>query len=169
MPVNIEESVLSRGGEPMSRKMNFLPGLCGAALSAFAMLCAYRYELGSFQDPGPGLMPFLAGSALLVVSCILVLSSFSAGKAHGESPVIQTESGRCKAGLVLGSLLVYAFVLETAGYPVATSLLLILLFRVAGARKWRNFVPAAVLTAILTFFVFTHLGLRFPIGIWKGY
>ncbi len=74
-----------------------------------------------------------------------------------------------KVGLVLGSLLIYAFLLEKIGYLVATSFLLIFLFRTAGSRKWRSILAASVLTVILTFFVFTSLGLRFPKGIWKGY
>jgi hypothetical protein len=73
-----------------------------------------------------------------------------------------------KISLVSLSLFAYALLLKTLGFLFLTSLLLLFLFRIAGSQKWRVVVFASVITILITYFVFTSLGLRFPKGIF-GY
>jgi len=52
-----------------SRKENWLSGfwiVCGLAIC----IAAYRLSLGSLNDPGPGMFPFIAGSVLCVLSMV---------------------------------------------------------------------------------------------------
>ena len=54
---------------PALRKENWLSGfwiVCGLAIC----IAAYRLSLGSFNDPGPGMFPFIAGSVLCVLSMV---------------------------------------------------------------------------------------------------
>ena len=51
------------------RKENWLSGfwiVCGLAICT----AAYRLSLGSLNDPGPGMFPFIAGSVLCVLSMV---------------------------------------------------------------------------------------------------
>jgi putative tricarboxylic transport membrane protein len=155
----------------MRKKYELLPSLFWMGLSIFAMTHSRRLELGTFQDPGPGLMPFLVGSALLVVSTIIFLKSFlkTKGRTKQEEAGAPSSTKIYKIGVVLGALLTYAFLLEKIGYLITTTALLIFLFRIAGSKQWKSILAASVFTVFLTFLVFTFLGLRFPIGILKGY
>lgn len=51
------------------RKENWLSGfwiMCGLAIC----IASYRLSLGSLNDPGPGMFPFIAGSVLCVLSMV---------------------------------------------------------------------------------------------------
>lgn len=154
----------------MNKKYHILPAVFWIVLSVFVMIFSHHLDLGNFQNPGPGLMPFLVGIALLLAAIIILIKSFlnikeGHDKVEGVAP---SEINFCKVGLVLGALFTYAFLLEKLGYLVTTSLLLIFLFKIAGSQKWRSILAASVLTVIITFLLFTFLGLRFPKGIFKG-
>ena len=146
------------------------------AFSLFVMTCSYQLGLEDktglegVHNPGPGLMPFLAAFFLLGVSVYLLISTLRQNKAENESskPAVQKERqpGYKKIVLVLVSLFGYAFFLEKLGYLITTCLTLILLFGMTGTR-WRNAVVASLATVLITYFVFTYLGLMFPEGILK--
>jgi putative tricarboxylic transport membrane protein len=125
-------------------------------------------NLGRFHSPGPGLMPFILGVLLLIVSLyLLIISLFKIG---GKKEIPKKEPSQIdfvKIGLVLISLFVYTLLLEKLGYLITTFLLLIVLFRSAGSKRWRSVLIASTLAVFLTYFVFTSFGLRFPAGILK--
>ncbi len=144
-----------------------LPALFGVILSIFVIIGSYRLELGSFENPGSGLMPFLSGIGLLVVSVIIAGSSFF--KMQKKNDIAKQEAPSkihfWKIVLVPGSLVTYALLLEKVGFLFSTFLLLIVLFKLAGTPKWRSVLAASVLTVLVTYFVFTYLGIRFPSGV----
>ena len=135
-------------------------------LSLFATVLSYKLGLGRLQSPGPGLMPFILGILLLIVSLYLLIVSFPKRTAKQEASKEKSDrTDFVKLGFVLLSLLVYALLLETLGYLIGTFLLLIVLFRSAGSNRWRSVIIASALTSLLTYFVFNSFGLRFPMGI----
>jgi len=153
----------------MNKKYDMLPGLFWICLSLFIMAGSYKLGLEDFHNPGAGLMPFLLGGALFLVSIPLVVKSLSKREAR-NTPGEATLSGKInawKVGSVSGSLLAYALLLEKLGFLITTTLLFVFLFKVAGSSKWRTVLAASVFTVIISYLVFTSLGLRFPKGIWK--
>jgi hypothetical protein len=68
---------------------------------------------------------------------------------------------------VLASLFVYPLLLERLGYLITTLLVLIILFRSMNNR-WSSVLLASVLTVLVSYLLFTYLGIRFPKGILKG-
>jgi putative tricarboxylic transport membrane protein len=137
-------------------------------LSLFVTVLSYKLNLGRFHSPGPGLMPFILGVLLLIVSLyLLIISLFKIG---GKKEIPKKEPSQIdfvKIGLVLISLFVYTLLLEKLGYLITTFLLLIVLFRSAGSKRWGSVLIASTLAVFLTYFVFTSFGLRFPAGILK--
>ncbi len=134
-------------------------------LSLFVTVFSYKLGLGSLHNPGPGLMPFLLGLLLLIISFPLLVQSLL--KKSREDEVVnkgQRQKYFRKIGFVLVSLFTYAFLLETLGYLIVTTLFFILLFRGMGNR-WTTVCVASVLTVLLTYFVFTFFGVKFPAGI----
>ncbi|MEW6668761.1 MAG: tripartite tricarboxylate transporter TctB family protein [Thermodesulfobacteriota bacterium] len=135
-------------------------------LSLFVTVLSYRLGLGRFQSPGPGLMPFILGILLLIVS--LYLLAVSVPRTTAKQETSRGEPGQTdfvKLGFVVLSLLIYTLLIETLGYLISTFLLLIVLFRSAGSSQWRSVIIASTLTVLLTYFVFSSFGLRFPPGI----
>ncbi len=157
------------------KRYQFIPTLFWIGLSLFVMVfsCKLGLEdktgLEGVHNPGPGLMPFLASLLLLLISLYLLVGPLL--KKEQGKPIESGDGKRSqlrygKMLLVLGSLFGYAFLIEPLGYLVTTSLALLLLFRGMGTR-WGSAVFASVATTLITYFVFTYLGLLFPDGIIK--
>src|SRR5690606_5327833 len=71
--------------------------------------------------------------------------------------------------LVLLYLTVYAIVLETVGFIIATVLLLILLFKTVEPQSWTTAIVGALVTTAVVYLVFgLGLGTQFPNG-WLGF
>ena len=129
------------------------------------MILSYKMGLGGFHTPGPGLMPFFIGALLFLTSFYLLGKSFL--KKVETDKTTSEERGQInyrKIGLVLASLFLFALLLETLGYLVVTSLFFVLLFRSVGNR-WRTVFVASALAVFITYFGFTFLGVKFPLGI----
>lgn len=135
--------------------------------SLFIMFLSNRYGLGTFHAPGPGLMPFLTAVLLLLISFYLLIRSiFKRGKM--KAAAAKKEEGEVsyrKVSAVLVSLFTYALLLERLGYVIATLLTMIFLFRSMGLKRWRSILFGGSLTVLVSYFLFTYLGVRFPAGI----
>jgi len=113
-------------------------------------------------------MPFLLGCFLCITSFYVLLAS--GRKGEEREGVAKEERGRIDFGklcLVLASLFVYPLLLERLGYLITTLLVLIILFRTMNNR-WSSVLLASVLTVLVSYLLFTYLGIRFPKGILKG-
>ena len=111
-------------------------------------------------------MPFLVGLLLLLVSCYLLVASLL--KRHEEDTVGEEKQGSVNLGkvsLVVASLLAYAVFMERLGFLITTTLLLITLLKGMGSKKWTSVIMVSVLTSLITYFAFTYLRLRLPMGI----
>jgi hypothetical protein len=154
----------------MKKKHELIPAFFWGLLGIFVMVNAYKVGLGNFINAGPGLMPFLLGICLFLVSMLLIGKFVFGVKEENGTPkgISPMRMDLKKISLVSLSLFAYALLLKTLGFLFLTSLLLLFLFRIAGSQKWRVVVFASVITILITYFVFTSLGLRFPKGIF-GY
>jgi putative tricarboxylic transport membrane protein len=152
---------------PNKSKYGIIPIFFWIGLGFFVMFFSYKLGLGGLHNPGPGLMPFLLGCFLFLLSlCFLVTFLY---KKMGWERVVKEEQGQInfgRLGLVLASLFVYPLLFETLGFLITTLLILIILFRGMNNR-WYAVLIASVLTVLVSYFLFTYLGIRFPKGILK--
>ena len=151
----------------MEKKYDILAAIFWIFVSIFAIAGSYKLKLGNFENPGPGLMPFLSGIGLLSVSIFIAGRSFS--KIQKRSDIVKkvapSKVNFIKIVVVLGLLVAYALLVEKLGFLFSTLLLLFSLFKIAGVRKVWYALAASVLAVILSYLVFTYLGIRFPTGI----
>ena len=153
------------------KKDQFIAVLFWIGLGVFVSIFSYRFGLGSFRSPGPGLMPFLLGLLLCGLS-LYYLGTSLAGKNHEKDPDSAAkeqghgETSPKKIIIVIVSLIAYALALEKLGYLVATSILLFILFWTAGSKKLTA-VLSSIITVLLSYFVFAYLGVSFPQGMLK--
>ena len=158
------------------KKYQFIPILFWIGLSLFVMFFSYRLGLEDktglegVHNPGPGLMPFLVALALLLISLYLLIIPLLKKSLPWEAMgMVKEETKKPNYGkmiLVLACLFGYAFLLEHLGYLVTTCLALLLLFKGMGV-KWGSALFASLTTTLVTYFIFTYLGLLFPDGIIK--
>jgi putative tricarboxylic transport membrane protein len=152
----------------MKHKYHIVPILVWIGLGLLVMILSYRLGLGGLRNPGPGLMPFLLGFFLCIISFYFLLT-FLYRKGEREGPA-EAEQGRVyswRLWLVLASLFAYALLLEPLGFPITTLLILIVLFRSMNNR-WASVLLASCVTVLVSYLIFTYLGIRFPKGILKG-
>ena len=125
---------------------------------------AGRLGFGSFSRPGPGFLPFLAGSALAVLALLAFVQTALA------KPAVDPKSGfrgadLIRIGSVTGILFLYFLLWEVIGFLTATFLLLLFLFRCIEPLRWRTVFTGAGLTLAFTYILFSVLlGARLPIG-----
>jgi hypothetical protein len=148
------------------KKYNLLPLVFWMGLSVFAMVHSLSLGLKGITGPGPGLMPFLVGLLLLLTSIYLLVTSFLK-RQEGDTLREERQSNVSlgKLTLVVASLLAYAVFMERLGFLITTTLLLITLLKGMGSKKWSSVVLASVSISLITYFAFTYLRLRLPMGI----
>lgn len=136
-------------------------------LGLFVMIFSYQLGLGRLHNPGPGLMPFLLGFFLCIISSYLLLMSLHKTKGQGTVKREQSQVHVGKLCMVLTSLFAYALLLEPLGFLMTTLFTLLFLFRTMNNR-WSSVLFASFLTAFLSYVIFTYLGIQFPKGVLKG-
>jgi putative tricarboxylic transport membrane protein len=126
-----------------------------------------RLGLGSFSNPGPGLVPF--GSGLILGTLGLIVLGFTFKRDHQEKIVLwdpDTQWGKMIS--VLLSLIAYGVLLEPMGFLLITLLWMVFMCRGIGNIGWKTTVLISVITTALCYFLFEYyLGIRFPRGFWR--
>ena len=138
----------------------------GIFVSAYSY---YKLSLGKLHNPGPGLMPFLLGLLFSIISFYLLINSLF--KRNREEETLKGGQGQInlrKVILVLVSLFFYGLFLETLGFLIVTLITMTILFWTMGFVRWRSLGVASCLTVLVTYFLFTYLGVRFPAGILRA-
>src|SRR4030042_933900 len=151
------------------KKSDIILTIFWLGLSIFVMVLSYKYGFGNFRTPGPGLMPFLIGLLLFIICFYILLRlpfrMYERAKTAKEE---QSQINYRKIVIILVSLYAYALFFESLGYLIGTFILLSILFRSAGSKRWSVILISSGVTVLVTYFAFTYLGLRFPPGILKG-
>ena len=161
----------------------------GLALLALAyLLAARRYPLDTLATPGPGIVPVIAGMALLAVAVWLFVSSGRVGatrasirpptaqagladpatknglKQTAGAPTRPSEPARPRSPVVLSiALVLYVAVLPRLGFMVSSVALVVLAARLMGAPGWWRPLALALGVAALAYWLFARwLGVPLP-------
>jgi putative tricarboxylic transport membrane protein len=156
------------------RKSSLCTTIFWVALGVFVSAYAYiKLGIGKFNAPGPGLMPFLLGVLFgLLALYKLVMTLLGHGESE-EPPKEVDEADQSptlykKLALVVVALLAYAILLEPLGFLPTTFLTMVFLFRSAGFKRWSIAAASSAGVVLITYFLFTYLGVRFPPGILRA-
>lgn len=129
-----------------------------------------RLGFGQWQNPGQGFMAVLAGIALTFLSgAWMALTIVKHEKIVPKSFFVSRQSRRY-VSLILLSLMLYALILNTFGFPLTTFLFLVFLFRVIKPQSWKRTLITAVIVSIASFILFEMLlKVQFPQGFFNLY
>lgn len=128
-------------------------------LGAFALWQALRMPPGSVSLPGPGMLPAVLGSLLVVAGAAIVVRGLWLGDAAEETVAL----GHNHIVLVLLALFASALLLEPLGFIVTGTLFLFVQFWVLGGIAWwRAMLASLVVTLCCRYFFSDLLGVRLP-------
>jgi hypothetical protein len=122
--------------------------------------------LGGIHHPGAGFLPFFTGLGLACAAFFSLIKDFTEGR---RSEVSKQEKFFGQSALNVFIIVIamgaYVLILPHFGYILSTFLLLILLFKAGGFRKWSFIFMTALFTVLVSYWLFSYwLGLRFPKG-----
>lgn len=138
---------------------DFYAGLVFALFGIFALFLARGYRMGNAMVMGPGYFPTVLGGVLAFLGFVIAFrSKWLGGKAITPwvaRPLI----------LVLGSVMLFALLIQPLGLVLATLLLVVI--SCLGSREFRIFEVAilSLVLAALVVGVFVY-GIGLPINLW---
>lgn len=172
----VRQTVVAQNNQAEARyrmkKHDFYAAIFWIALGIFVSIYAYaKLGIGTLNAPGPGLMPFILGilfSILALFALIRILRRRGQQNRTKEDESDQHETVYKKVILVVVALFAYALLLEPLGFILTTFLTMTLLFRSAGFKRWIIAAAYSGVVVLITYFLFTYLGVRFPPGILRA-
>ena len=148
------------------RRSDQWASLFGIALGVNVVVFSLRMSLGTWNQPGPGTFPLISGVLLIALSVTYAVQSTwtrDSDYLKKASPWPKENRGRL-IGL-LGTLFLYSFFLNTLGFPLATFMVMVFLFRLIDAEGWVMPIIEAAVAVLVTYVVFNKLLMvQFPKG-----
>jgi putative tricarboxylic transport membrane protein len=114
---------------------------------------AYRLNLGTVHEPGPGFFPFGAGFIMLILSLAALFQSI-AKKQNVEETGRQESFRWWNIVIILTAIIAYSLSLETVGFLINTFLFMCLLLKVVEPQPWKKAIVGGVITALLANLIF---------------
>ena len=135
------------------------------SFAIYVCIESIRLPLGSWRDPGPGLMPLIAGTILGALSFSLYLKTRSRISDDVQGSWYPRERWQ-KLIFILVALLAYAIFLEILGFLLDTFFLLVFLFRGIEPQKWLLSIGGAALASMIAYAIFElWLKTQLPRGV----
>jgi len=156
------------------RKDGLYDTIFWVALGAFVSVYAYvKLGIGKFSAPGSGLMPFILGVLFGLLALYRLVTRILRQGESEEKPKKREEADQQgtiykKVILVVVALFAYAILIEPLGFILTTFFTMTLLFRSAGFKKWSLAAAYSAGVVLITYFLFTYLGVRFPPGVLRA-
>lgn len=158
--------------EASERTRDIIGGALCMACGVVGVLGALDLPLGNLRLLGPGAIPLVLALLLLLFGAALLLRSLAGGgSAASAAPLEESDgNGHTRVGLVAVLIGLYVLALPTAGFLVASAVLMYALYAVGEGRVLaRPALLSSVAATICGYLLFVVLlGVRFPQGILRG-
>jgi cellulose synthase/poly-beta-1,6-N-acetylglucosamine synthase-like glycosyltransferase len=121
--------------------------------------------VGTFGNPGEGLVPLVAGVCMCILSIVVFFRSYLQGSS--ETKVFtEKKQGLQVVFITIMALLIFPVIFEYLGFLIATFFLLFFLFKVIGEMKWKLSLVGTLLTTLCSYLIFNvWLKVQFPRGL----
>ena len=128
-------------------------GAAFAILFALWAQQAWKLSLTDTLGPGPGFFPFILALLGLLLALLLVFRADAVTRQseHAFDPVLPARGARFPVGVLLGSLIAVALLLEPLGYRLTVAAFSVVVLPALGAR---NFVVIGLFAAAASFGVY---------------
>jgi putative tricarboxylic transport membrane protein len=139
--------------ESSMKKRNLVSGIVLLVFSIGTLFESRKLEIGALSSAQTGFFPFIL-SILLAILSLILLGQALKGKNEGSIPAWVSTGGLKRLGLTLGILLFFAVFFEYLGYLISTFLLIFILVKAIGNRKWWVAVLFALLSTLGSYLIF---------------
>ena len=144
----------------------------GMVLLLFGMvtiILALRMPIGTFRTPGSGMFPLILGILLMFLSCIFLLKLlYQHKKATTKKDSVAENESPVQLILFFGTMVLATAFFNQLGYPLVSFLLLMVLLRTLGMKRWFSNILLSFLSAVASYFLFVQwLKIPLPKG-WIG-
>ena len=146
-----------------------LAGLFLLAASVAILLAVFEIPgRGGYASSGPRFVPLIVAIGLIALSALFLVRTWWRPDAELAERSAEEDDATHWAtpALIMAALLVYAFVLEPVGYPLATFAVFVVVARLLGSRALVRDVIAGLVLGFGLFTAFTqYLGVSLPAGL----
>lgn len=132
----------------MARKDRYV-ALFFLVLAVFICQQSTGIGVGTLGRPRPGLMSFVAGGGIGLLSLVFLIQTFLRKRKARSKPPDEAEGGSRTATVVVisASLFAYAIAVNGLGFVLATLLFVLFVFRTVETESWwRSMTKAALVT-----------------------
>lgn len=141
-------------------KKHFTAGLLYAVVGAAFAIASTSYSMGSAARMGPAYFPFWLGLLLAFVGLVMIVSSTTRKAAQVGWPKFNWKI----AAWILGSILMFGFLLPRLGLIVSLVLLVLISSRASHEFRWAGAILNATILLVISLMAFVFgLGLRIPL------
>ena len=131
--------------------------LVALAIGVGGAVLAYGYGLGSLQEPGPGLWPFVLCVVITALSLILLVTC----RRLTDSEAFTRSSVLPLIGLI--TFIAFGLLMPVIGFEIPALVLSVIWLRFLGHESWRSTIVISVLTTAVFYLLFLYaLGIPLP-------
>ncbi len=151
----------------MMKAKDRISGMTLLIISVLICIGAIRLHMGSLSNPGTGLVPFLLGIVIGILSLVMLSQTFIEKRIPRKDDFSQSEvRSKMKPFLILFVLLAYGLLVSFLGHAVTTFLLFVFLLRMITPHRWSVVIGGALLASVGSYVLFQlALNVQLPQGI----
>ena len=149
----------------MKRK-DLIGGLFFMGAGLLFALYARSVDIGTWDEPGPGFLPFYGGVLMLFLTVLLVAGNLGRAAAQAAEPFFAEKDSWKRVCSVALSLIGFNLLLRPLGFVPVTFLFVGFLVKFIFPQGWlKSVVTAAAATACARIIFVNFLEINFPKGI----
>lgn len=147
------------------RRYDLISSLFFLVFGLLIIIFSLYLPVGTFGNPGEGLVPLIAGACMSILSIALFFRSYLQGSLETKA-FIERKQGFQLVFITMLALLIYPVIFEYLGFLISTFFLLFFLFKVIGEMKWMLSLGGTLLTTSCSYLIFNvWLKVQFPRGL----
>jgi putative tricarboxylic transport membrane protein len=147
------------------KRANLAAAIGMLLLAGFILFESRALSFGNFRMPHTGFYPKILVGLLLLLSLSCLVQTLRGAETKRPAEKIPAE-GWFRIGATLATLVGFALLLEWLGFLLSTFLLMVLLLRAIEAPKWSKVIVVALVTAAVSYGIFSWLlGVPLPAGV----
>jgi putative tricarboxylic transport membrane protein len=148
------------------RRHDLFGGILWLIIGVGLVFGSVELELGSIQSPGPGFMPFMTGCVLALMGFLLAVKEIRRNPGGQGDQGISLRKFWPRGLSSLLTALLYGVFIKDLGFLLSTFLLIFVLLKILGSRKWLSPFLISILTTVGSYLLFSvWLRIRFPAGL----
>jgi putative tricarboxylic transport membrane protein len=149
--------------EKQKTNFDFLTGLITIVIGIVYGIMSYMLKRSPMGNPlSPSIFPLILASGMVLFGIILLLRSDmeTTKRAFAKVKATATANDKLSQKMIFATVaaaIVYALLLERAGYVIATFLFMGFILTITNGKKWVQNIITALVFSVVVYYVFSYL------------